>query len=116
MPGFNDNRRSATKIARLLVDSRVAQFYDPVTTHLAGNAFGKGIVKGGRGPAWDIYFFYKPGVVWGDGPPKPDAFMHQLGGGGRAEAKFFRTGKDLVNALEDTLREFLEASTAAEKP
>ena len=116
MPGFNDNRRSATKIARLLDDPRVAQFYDPVGTHLAGNAFAKGIVQGGRGPAWDIYFFYKPGAVWEDGPPKPDAYMHQLGGIGAADPKFLRTGKDLINGLEDTLREFLGATVAQSTP
>ncbi len=115
MPGFNDNQRSAKKIARLLVDPRVAQFFDPVKTHLAGNAFGKGIVKDGRGPAWDMYFFYKPGAVWEDGPPKPDVYMHQLGGG-RASGKFFRTGKDLVNGLEDTLRGLLQANTVDQTP
>jgi hypothetical protein len=29
--------------------------------------------------AWDVYFIYGPEAHWGDEPPKPDFWMHQLG-------------------------------------
>lgn len=103
MPGFNDNERTAGEIARTFDDSRVRHFYDAFPAHVAGKAFAKGIIKEGRGPAWDIYFFYKKSVAWADGPPSPTEWMHQLSGGKRADAKHFHTGEDLVNALHEAM-------------
>jgi hypothetical protein len=28
--------------------------------------------------AWDIFLLYRAGVVWGEVPPTPDFWMHQL--------------------------------------
>ena len=30
-------------------------------------------------PAWDVYLAYPPGARWGDAPPKPSFWHHQLG-------------------------------------
>ena len=30
-------------------------------------------------PAWDVYLIYPPGVTWGDAPPSPSYWEHQLG-------------------------------------
>ena len=30
--------------------------------------------------AWDVYFVFGAKAKWGDAPPKPDFWMHQLGG------------------------------------
>ena len=84
MPGFNDNERTAQKIAGTFSDPRVKHFYDPFPAHLVGKAFAKGRIS--RGPAWDIYFFYKKGQEWNDAPPDPAEWMHQLAYGRRLRA------------------------------
>lgn len=116
MPGFNDNERTASQIARMFNDPRVRHFYDPLPTHLAGKAFAQGIIPKGRGPAWDIYFFYKKGRVWKDGPPTPDVYMHQLGGEGRAAADHFRAGDNLVASLRDAMRKLTGVRRSERKP
>ena len=103
MPGFNDNERTARRIAGTFDDPRVRHFYDPVATHRAGKAFAEGILAEGRGPAWDIYFFYDKGAAWKDGPPKPAEWMHQLGGGGRADPEHFHAGSDLIEQLHKAM-------------
>ena len=105
MPGFNDTERTAAQIAATFTDSRVRHYYDPLPAHLAGRAFAQGIIAEGRGPAWDIYFFYEKGRVWKDRPPTPDVYMHQLGGGRRAPADHFRSGDKLVAGLRDAMRD-----------
>lgn len=103
MPGFNDNEKTAQRSAGILNDPRVRHFYDPYPTHRAGRAFAKGVIAEGRGPAWDIYMFYKKGETWDDGPPLPVEFAHQLSGGKRADPARFRTGTDLVDALHELM-------------
>ena len=101
MPGFNDNAQTSRKIAGSFSDPRVKHFYDPFPAHLVGKAFAKDRIS--RGPAWDIYFFYKKGEEWEDGPPTPAEWMHQLGGGGRADESKFHAGTDLVEHLHETM-------------
>lgn len=102
MPGFNDNETTARKIAGTLDDPRVAHFYDPLASHRAGKAFAEGLIHGG-GVAWDIYFFYEKGATWGDKPPTPAEWMHQLGGGRRADPDRFHPGKELVDELHKAM-------------
>ncbi len=97
MPGFNDNEQTSRKIVGSFVDPRVKHFYDPFPAHLVGKAFAQGRIS--RGPAWDIYFFYNKGVEWESNPPEPTAWMHQLGGGGRADPDRFHSGDDLIAHL-----------------
>ena len=101
MPGFNDNERTARRIAGTFSDSRVKHFYDPFPAHVVGRAFAKGRIS--QGPAWDIYFFYKKGQAWTNGPPEPTEWMHQLGGGDRADASKFHSGAGLVEHLHEAM-------------
>ena len=103
MPGFNDNEQAARRIAGSFSDPRVKHFYDPFPAHLVGKAFANGRIS--RGPAWDIYFFYKKGQSWTDGPPDAVEWMHQLGGGGRADAAKFQTGQGLVDKLHEAMHQ-----------
>ncbi len=111
MPGFNDNETTARKIAGTIEDKRVKHFYDPFPAHLAGKAFGKGLIK--RGPAWDIYFFYHKGQEWTDDPQQPAEWMHQLGGAGADESKF-HAGTDLVEQLHETMHKVTAAECKVE--
>ena len=97
MPGFNDNETTAEKIADSFHDPRVRHFYDPFPAHRAGKAFAKELLS--QGPAWDIYLFYEKGLMWGSLPPKPTEWMHQLGGGRRADPAHFHSGSDLIEQL-----------------
>lgn len=99
MPGFNDNPETARETGLMFRDPRVKQFYDPQPTHYAGRKFAHDIITSGRGPAWDIYFFYDKEKVWDKYPPKPVEFMHQLSGGQRANPDRLRTGEALVKEL-----------------
>ena len=101
MPGFNDTVQSAKRTAATFTDSRVKHFYDSLPAHLAGKAFAKGRVA--RGPAWDIYFFFKKGQEWTDDPPEPVEWMHQLSGGDRADPSRFHAGADLVDKLHEAM-------------
>ena len=92
MPGFNDNEKTARRIAGTFDDPRVRYFFDPFPKHLAGKAFAEGRIT--SGPAWDIYFFFDQGAQWKEKPPEPVEWIHQLSGGRRADAKLFRTGAD----------------------
>ena len=96
-----DGERAARRSARILTDPRVRQFHDP--HHRVGNAIAEGLLYEGGGPAWDIYLFYEKGGVWGDGPPRPTAWMHQLGGDRRADPAHLRTGGDLVVELRKAM-------------
>lgn len=99
MPGFVDNTQSAERMATTFDDPRVKHFYDPLTTHRAGNMFARNIIAHEQGPAWDIYFFYDKKDKWNEYPPEPAEYMHQLSGGQRAMAERFRTQGGLTQEL-----------------
>ena len=101
MPDFNDNETTSRKIAESFSDPRVKHFYDPFPAHLVGKAFAHGRIS--RGPAWDIYFFYEQGQEWTEGPPEPAEWMHQLGGGDRADPSRFHPGTELVEHLHQAM-------------
>lgn len=100
----SDNEAAARKTAKMFTDARVRQFYDPRRTRLAGKAFAHGLIRPGAGVAWDIYMFYKPGDTWDEHPPKPIDWMHQLGGGRRADAQRFYAGRELVKELKASMQ------------
>ncbi len=116
MPGFNDDERTAHAMAQTLRDSRVRHFYDPFDTHRAGKAFAKEFLREGTGAAWDIYFFYERGVIWEDRPPAPAEWVHQLGGGRRADPERFRTGEDLINGLHDAMQRLMGEDRTLPEP
>ena len=112
MPGFNDNEKTARQIATSIDDPRVKHFYDPFPAHLVGKAFAKDRIS--RGPAWDIYFLYKKGEQWKDVPPEPAEWMHQLGGGNRADPTKFRSGSDLIDQLHEAMHQVTGAECRPE--
>ena len=114
MPGFNDNEQTAGAIAATIDDPRVAHFYDPMATHLAGKAFAEGVVR--RGPAWDIYFFYDKGLTWTDHPPKATELTHQLGGNVRADPDRFRSGLGLADELHELTHKVTGAECTPDAP
>lgn len=94
-----DNLRAAQRSALMFDDARVQQFYDDECR--LGWAYTRGPFKGyhrhayeslpgdhllrehmsrdREEPAWDVYFFYPPGVQWTDGPPMPARWVKQAG-------------------------------------
>ena len=98
LPG--DNEKAATKSSAIFNDPRVKQFYDP--GRKSGYAIAKDLLYKNAGPAWDIYLYYDRDAQWTDQPPKPVDWVHQLGGGRRADAARFRPGQRLVDALRES--------------
>lgn len=61
----------------LIPDPRVRNYWDG--GEVVGRAYEA--LLGTPGPAWDVYLLFRRGVRWhGSVPPKPDFWMHQLGG------------------------------------
>jgi hypothetical protein len=91
----------AKKLSSGFPDKRVRYFKDP--NSFAGSLWEK-VLKTGRGIAWDVYLLYDSQAQWEDEPPKPDFWMHQLGGVTIAprldEEKFTTELKSLLNNLE----------------
>ena len=84
------------------------QFHDPRATRLAGKAFAHDLIREGRGVAWDIYLFYDRGALWGEHPPEPVDWMHQLGGGRRADPQRFHAGAELVKELRRSMKKLAD--------
>lgn len=73
-----DDERSSRKATILFPDDRVSNYW--VDTRAVGELF-QAPIDLTTEPAWDVYLVYAPGVAWkGDDPPRPNYFMHQLGG------------------------------------
>ena len=61
----------------LVTDPRVRNYWDQ--NEVLGRAYGASLPT--PGPAWDVYLLFRRGVRWTEAsPPKPDFWMHQLGG------------------------------------
>lgn len=74
----DDSEQTATEAAKLITDKRAKQFYDGAWA--SGLPFARTVtlpMKHKR--AWDIYFAYDAGLTWGEIPPKPTFWAHQLG-------------------------------------
>lgn len=62
---------------RIVSDPRALHYWDGNGLTMA--AFQR--VLNLPGDAWDVFLLYGPGARWdGELPPKPDYWMHQLGG------------------------------------
>lgn len=73
-----DDERSSRRATTLSPDERVTNYWASTTD--VGTLFQSPIGLTTE-PAWDVYLFYPPGVKWeSDVPPRPEFFMHQLGG------------------------------------
>jgi hypothetical protein len=78
-----DNAKAALSAESLLPDSRVVHFWDGEKA--LGTLYARMLpLPRGTTLAWDIYFLYAPGVEWGEQPPMPTEWMHQLGEGTRS--------------------------------
>jgi hypothetical protein len=97
-----DNEAAARQSSQIIRDARVWHYHDP--GRLVGSAIAGELLLDGAGPAWDIYLFYPPGRAWHEHPPQPATWMHQLGGGKRADPARFRPGELLVRGLYETMQ------------
>ena len=70
-----DTLGAAQEAAGKFTDPRVEQFFD--SSRIAGKAFAHSLGHEGE-VAWDFYLFYPAGAEWGELPPMPEAYMHQL--------------------------------------
>lgn len=109
-----DGRDAVVKIARMFSDPRVKQYYD--VDRLAGRAISSHLLYENAGPAWDIYVFFDGEAVWGETPPKPADWMHQLSGGKRADPKRYRAGDALSRQLKASMQPILARADSAAAP
>ena len=73
-----DNRQAAAEMMRLIPDSRAVHFWDEDKS--LGFLLGTTVtLPRGRDLAWDVYFAFDATAKWGDVPPQPANWMHQLG-------------------------------------
>ena len=103
-----DSEQTAKKAADMFTDGRAVHFYDP------RKSAGKSVANrlGWKGNvAWDIYLFYKCGVEWGDAPPRPIYWMHQLKDSW-ADKEHFHTGDGLVKELLNAMTKLLNMKNA----
>lgn len=74
-----DTRAAAKEATHLVPDERSRHFWDGAGR--LGQAYAKVInLPHKKKFAWDVYFVFDAKAKWGDAPPKPDFWMHQLGG------------------------------------
>lgn len=72
-----DCETAAIGSASLVPDERARHFWDQQKA-LPG-PFSKALSLPDGWPAWDVYLAYPAGVTWGDAPPNPAFWHHQLG-------------------------------------
>ena len=73
-----DNRRAAVKAIGHVSDERAVHFWDADKS--LGFSLGKVVtLPRERRLAWDVYFAFDAKTKWGDMPPEPADWMHQLG-------------------------------------
>lgn len=91
-----DSKETARVSARIIEDPRVRHFYDP--ERRAGKAIAGSL--GGQGKtAWDMYLFYTKDSEWGNCPPTPVDWVHQLQGDSWADLARYHSGEDLIEEL-----------------
>ena len=98
---LKDNKTTAEASTSLVSDPRALQYWDGDRS--LGKAYGK-VVKlpNKKQIAWDVYFDYGPDAVWGDAPPIPKEWMHQLGDDDRClnPDKLHEIVKNEVSSIE----------------
>ncbi len=72
-------QRHAHRYASLIPQGpRVTHYSDPEA--YMGKAYGPILGVPYGSPAWDVYLAFDANTRWGDTPPTPNYFEHQLGG------------------------------------
>ena len=75
---LEDDRPSAVQAIGHVSDKRAVHFWDADKS--LGHSLGKIVtLPRERKLAWDVYFAFDPKATWGEGPPQPATWMHQLG-------------------------------------
>ena len=95
----SDAKAPAEKAASELAKHGVKSYWDG--DRKLGTAYAKlfGNPEGLK-VAWDVYFVYGPDAVWGEGPPKPAFYMHQL----KADDPLCLDGPKFRQAVEKELK------------
>lgn len=101
MPVLKSDNFDATAAAQKLIpDVRALHYWDAEQS--LGKAYGSVLeLPRGRELAWDIYFAYDGGTVWGEEVPRPTQWAHQLGRGSRALGDGSRLREILRTLLDD---------------
>ena len=102
IPTFpGDDRHKALAARSLVPDRRARHFWDG--ERRVGARYHRTLELPERvGLAWDVYFVFDSDSVWGDEPPLPSVWQHQL------------SGVDARNRLDgETLRAAVERALAA---
>jgi hypothetical protein len=75
VPMFRDREEDVPKATTEVPDTRASHFWDggSVLTQQYRRTLNF------NEPAWDIYLLYGPDATWGEQPPTPAYWMHQLG-------------------------------------
>jgi hypothetical protein len=95
-----DDAAAAGAAASLVADPRARHFYDP--GRRAGRAVARALGAAGGETAWDMYLFWGPGARWAaEAPPRPEAWLHQLGDCSWADPARHRWGDGLSAALRE---------------
>ncbi|MCH7726576.1 MAG: hypothetical protein IH991_08875 [Planctomycetes bacterium] len=72
-----DDGKAADKAVEAVPDDRAMHFWDDDKS--LGFSLGKTVsLPRGRKLAWDVYFAFDAKAKWGDAPPNPGYWMHQL--------------------------------------
>lgn len=70
-------QKNARRYHNRIPDPRALHYTDP--EGYTGKAYGAIMEIPHGAPAWDIYFVFDAQVQWGEKPPRPTEWMHQLG-------------------------------------
>lgn len=72
-----DSAMASEEPAKGLRKAGIASYWDG--DRKLGSAYAKAFKNPfGIRIAWDVYFLYGPDAVWGEAPPLPGFFMHQM--------------------------------------
>ena len=96
-----DDRRAAVAAIGHVSGGRAEHFWDADKS--LAFSLGKIVtLPRERKLAWDVYFVFDPKATWGNGPPKPSTWMHQLGTDKRTldGDKLRASVEDLLKGLE----------------
>ena len=76
---YRDSREAAQEATGLVADKRARHFWDGGGS--LGKEYGKIIsLPQNKKFAWDVYLVFGRPAKWINAPPKPEFWMHQLGG------------------------------------
>ena len=91
-----DDTQAAQAAAGQFHHTRLRHFHDPhqlAARQMAAKLGGAGYF------AWDTYLVFASGATWGDQPPQPADWVHQLDRAAWAPAERRRGGEALVRAI-----------------